>query len=67
MYWVKMEETTDITVKEIYGFVERIVTKFGSWTKVDCPKKFLGRKVCLIITKTRNSVSHSRKSQHFYR
>ena len=48
---VKIEETTEITVKGIYGFVERTVTKFGSGSKMDCPKEFLGRKVYLIITR----------------
>jgi putative transposon-encoded protein len=48
---VKVEETTEITIKGIYGFIERKVTKFGSWAKVDCPKEFLGRKVYLIITR----------------
>jgi len=48
---VKMEETTEITVKGICGFIERKVTKFGSGAKVDCSKEFLGRKVYLIITR----------------
>ncbi|EQB72082.1 MAG: transposon-encoded protein [Ferroplasma sp. Type II] len=47
---VKIEETTEITVNGIQGFIERRVTKFGSGAKVDCPKEFLGRKVYLIIT-----------------
>ena len=46
-----MEETTEITIKGIYGFIERKVTKFGSGAKVDCPKEFLDRKVYLIITR----------------
>ena len=48
---VKIEETTEITVKGIQGFIEKRVTKFGSGAKVDCPKEFLGRKVYLIITR----------------
>lgn len=48
---VNVEETNEITVKGIYGFIERRVTKFGSGAKVDCPKEFLGRKVYLIITR----------------
>lgn len=46
-----MEETTEITVKGVQGFIERGVTKFGSGAKVDCPKEFLGRRVHLIITR----------------
>jgi len=53
MNGVKMEETTEITVKGICGFIERKVTKFGSGAKVDCPKEFLGRKVYLIIIKNK--------------
>ena len=30
---VKVEETTEITIKGIYGFIERKVTKFGSGGK----------------------------------
>ena len=48
---VKIEETTEITIKVIYGFIERKVTKFGSGAKVDCHKEFLGRKIYLIITR----------------
>ena len=31
--------------------MERVVTKFGSGAKVDCPKEFLGKKAYLIIEK----------------
>lgn len=48
---VKIEEATEITVKGIYGFIEKRVTRFGSGAKVDCPREFLGRRVYLIITK----------------
>ena len=34
---VKAEETTEITIKGIYGFIERKVTKFGSWDKDGLP------------------------------
>ena len=47
---VKIEETTEFTVKGIYSVIERKVTKFGSGAKVDCPKEFLGRRVNLVIT-----------------
>ncbi|MAF35936.1 hypothetical protein CL622_02355 [archaeon] len=29
--------------------IDKIVTKYGTGAKVDCPKEFLGRKVYLII------------------
>jgi putative transposon-encoded protein len=48
---IKIEETRGITIKGIYGFIERKVTKFESGARADCPKEFLGRKVYLIITR----------------
>ena len=47
---VKINETAEITIKGIHGYIERTVTKFGSGAKVDCPKEFLGRRVFLVIT-----------------
>ena len=29
--------------------IDKTVTKYGTGAKVDCPKKFLGRKVYLLI------------------
>lgn len=36
---------------EIEGFLERTVTKFGNSGKVDCPRRFIGRRVYLIVCK----------------
>jgi len=36
---------------KIEGFLEREVTTFGTSGKVDCPKKFIGKKVYLIVVK----------------
>ncbi len=38
---------------EAIGFLEREVTPFGNSGKVDCPKKFIGKKVYLIIVKSK--------------
>lgn len=39
-----------IEFKDTYEvLIERKVTKFGTGAKVDCPKKYLGRKVYLLI------------------
>jgi len=46
---VKLNITNEITLKNIVGFVVKKVTKFGSGAKVDCPKEYLGKKVCLVI------------------
>ncbi len=41
----------DLTLKDkIEGFLERIVTPLGNSGKVDCPKRFIGRRVYLLIT-----------------
>ena len=46
---VRVNATTEITVKGIQGFIKRTVIKFGSGAKVDCPKEYLGRNAYLII------------------
>ncbi|MFW5846643.1 MAG: DUF2080 family transposase-associated protein [Nanoarchaeota archaeon] len=35
----------------VEGFLEREVTPFGNSAKVDCPKRFIGKKVYLIVVK----------------
>ncbi len=44
-----MVKRTKLTVSGIVGFMERVVTPFGSGAKVGCPKEFVGKKVYLII------------------
>jgi len=34
---------------EILGFLERRVTPFGNSAKVDCPKRFIGKRVYLVV------------------
>jgi len=36
---------------EILGFIEKQVTPFGNSAKVDCPKKYIGKRAYLIICK----------------
>lgn len=48
---VKVNAVTEVTVKGIVGFIEKIVTPFGTGAKVDCPKEYIGKKVYLIIQK----------------
>jgi putative transposon-encoded protein len=36
---------------DILGFIERRVTPFGNSAKVDCPKKFIGKRVYLVVCK----------------
>ena len=37
--------------KEILGFIEKKVTPFGTSAKVDCPRKYVGKRAYLIICK----------------
>jgi putative transposon-encoded protein len=46
---VKVEPTTELTIKGIVGFIKKRVTPFGTGAKVDCPKEYLGKTVYLVI------------------
>jgi len=48
---VIVTEKTEVRVKNIVGFIERVVTPFGNSAKVDCPKAYVGKRVYLIICK----------------
>lgn len=48
---IKLNAETEISVKNIEGFIKRKVTPFGNGAKVDCPKEYLGCAVYLIILK----------------
>jgi putative transposon-encoded protein len=43
-----MKEQTELTVKNIVGFMKR-VTPFGTGARVDCPKEYLWERVYLVI------------------
>ncbi len=49
MVKVRLNLQTELKLKNIKGFIEKIVTPFGTGAKVDCPKEHLGKKVYLII------------------
>lgn len=56
----------DLTLKDkIEGFLERTVTPLGNSGKVDCPKRFIGRRVYILIaqneSKKKNSGIRGRK------
>jgi putative transposon-encoded protein len=46
---IKLGVTSEIKLKNIKGFLEKIVTPFGTGAKVDCPKEYLGKRVFLVI------------------
>jgi putative transposon-encoded protein len=37
--------------EEVEGFLERVVTPVGTSAKADIPKKYIGKRVYVIITK----------------
>ncbi len=45
---------TELVLKdgEIDGFLVRVVTPFGTSAKADVPKRYIGRRVYVIITKS---------------
>ena len=51
---VKFIRRNEIKIKNIKGYIEKIVTAFGTGAKVDCPKEYLGNKVYLVITEDKN-------------
>ena len=46
---IKLNTKTELTIKNIRGFLKRKVTKFGTSAKVDCPKEYLDKTVYLVI------------------
>ena len=48
---LKKEKFT-LQENEIEGFLEKMVTPFGTSAKADVPKKYIGRRVYVISTKS---------------
>ena len=45
----------NLTLKDkIEGFLERTVSPLGNSGKVDCPKRFIGRRVYILIAQDEN-------------
>ncbi len=42
-------ERSRVEVDGVEGFFEKVVTRFGSGAKIDCPKQYLGRAVYVVI------------------
>ncbi len=40
-----------LSEKKIDGFLERVVTAIGTSAKADVPKRYIGRRVYIVITK----------------
>jgi putative transposon-encoded protein len=48
---IKTNITNEITVKNIQGYFEHTVTRFGTGAKIDAPKEYLGKKVIVLVSK----------------
>ncbi len=57
-------ELKNLTLKEegIEGFLERIVTPHGTSGKADVPKRYMNRRVYVIITKTRGRKNQKKQT-----
>ena len=47
---VKIVEKSTLILKNIKGFIEREVKPFGTSARIDFPKEFIGKKVCVILS-----------------
>lgn len=50
---IKTTITNEIKVENIKCYFERIVTKFGTGAKIDCPKEYLDCEVVILVKKKR--------------
>ncbi len=48
---IKTSISNKIYVKNIKGYFERTVNKFGTGAKIDAPKEYLGKKVVVLVRK----------------
>jgi len=51
---IKTTISNEIKVKNIKGYFEHKVTKFGTGAKIDCPKKYLGSEVVVLVRKKKS-------------
>lgn len=43
--------TNELKIKNIKGYFEHKVTKFGTGAKIDCPKEYLDSEVVVLVKK----------------
>ena len=46
---IKTTITNQISVKNIKGYFERTINKFGTGAKIDAPKEHLGKRVIVLV------------------
>ena len=67
-----LDKKLSITDDDIEGILERTVTKQGTSAKADVPRRYLGKRVYVIITKSEGGsrtriVCHTRTIQNIFR
>ena len=55
--------TNELNVKNIKGYFERKVTKFGTGAKIDAPKEYLGKKVIILVCDDGNAGDNPKAGQ----
>lgn len=48
---IKIIVTNQISVKNIEGYFERKINRFGTGAKIDAPKEYLGKRVIILVCK----------------
>lgn len=48
---IKIEKGKLILSEDVVGFFQKIVTRFGTGAKVDCPKEYLNKTVYVVVCK----------------
>ena len=48
---IPFNPVNEIAIKNIKGYFERKVTKFGTGAKIDIPKEHLGKRVIILVCK----------------
>ena len=48
---IKTIISNEVKIKNIKGYFERKINKFGTGAKIDAPKEYLGRKVIILVCK----------------
>jgi len=46
---IKIIVANELKVKNMKGYFEKKVTKFGTGAKIDAPKEYLGKEVIVIV------------------
>lgn len=46
---VKITNKSTLTLKNIKGFLERVVKPFGTSARIDFPKEFIGKRVVVVV------------------